>query len=1128
MIYSGNRAIYFDDNNLSWALLNWISISSGYIVSGTNTYVLYIQDLAENSTGAIFEMDQTAPVISFTDPVAVWPVASDTVSIDFGTAAYSGFKLVANTGDCSGTGLTDYTWAIVYSDTSNNWDYFCAYASDSLGNTSLIYSDNTLNINTSATTVTITDNFAAGPVQTWTVSMTWANITGDIKFKIVNSWANCDNTWWEIYTGELIYNNEANNTKYICAYASGVVNWTFATGVSNGINIDITDPTVWWIVEGWIYTGSVIITYGDINLSGSATLDGNNIASGSTVSITWSHIFIVNDRAENSVTINFTINESTTPDTTPPSLTEVTPVATYTNDSTPNYTFSGDETGTISYQGDCNSTTTNASVGNNTITFNSLAEGLHTNCLISVADAAGNTWTLDVTNFTVDTIDPIVSWVINWESYTWGVVITFSDDYLNWHTIDGTTVANWITYSATGTHTLIVTDLAGNNKIVNFTINESIIPDNTNPTVSLGAPVDWFTTTGISNTFIWNWYDNVAIDSYNLYISGSSIYTGIWVSSPVTRSLTTGNYTWYVVATDTSGNTWQSSTYSFTIEDVVTPDNTNPVVELTYPTSWSLITQNSIDLQWSGSDNVAISWYNIYINGNTNYTLLNVVAESWTISNIVNWTYTWYVIATDVNWNTWQSNIFDFTISGNVNTKPILISPTSGSNIDIWNLDLTWSWSSSSGYNWQIASDTWFNNIVRSGDTTNKTVSVFNDPDFMTWLFYWRVINTETTSISDYRSVNILDLTWSVDIEVDDFEFDEEEDANVSTIYESNEITIEWLSDNVYVNARLEDNIWALFINEDMVGSEWLVKNWDKIYIELISSSDYWKRVFAKLIVWTWENEVSDKFRVETTKNIEIELSYGQKLQSMMLLEALEDVYGKNTEKLAQFLITFKSILDDKSDELKNDIDDLNNGDDDLEIFISQKAAIDYMYNLVDDYLDDMDYTGHNVYTAPNGKEYIVEYRNDKMAYTSPNFMYDKYFPTRKQFTNHIDINNQWTYNGDIWWERIMAPNGKIYYIVQYNGKWTSTTFKYGKYFDTREQLIDYISANNPIKSWDHEIDTDFDEVEYTAPNGKKYTIFKTSDAWNNGNMYSSYRFVTPKYFPTIQRVKDHIVNQNK
>jgi hypothetical protein len=28
--------------------------------------------------------------------------------------------------------------------------------------------------------------------------------------------------------------------------------------------------------------------------------------------------------------------------------------------------------------------------------------------------------------------------------------------------------------------------------------------------------------------------------------------------------------------------------------------------------------------------------------------------------------------------------------------------------------------------------------------------------------------------------------------------------------------------------------------------------------------------------------------------------------------------------------------------------------------------------------------------------------------------------------------------------------------------------------------------------------------------------------------MYSSYKFVTPKYFPTVQRVKDHILSQNK
>jgi hypothetical protein len=54
-----------------------------------------------------------------------------------------------------------------------------------------------------------------------------------------------------------------------------------------------------------------------------------------------------------------------------------------------------------------------------------------------------------------------------------------------------------------------------------------------------------------------------------------------------------------------------------------------------------------------------------------------------------------------------------------------------------------------------------------------------------------------------------------------------------------------------------------------------------------------------------------------------------------------------------------------------------------------------------------MPHESTNTYIAPNGKQYIVEYNDDRLAYTSPNFMYEKYFPTWETFTAHIDINNQ-------------------------------------------------------------------------------------------------------------------------
>ncbi|MFZ2911889.1 MAG: DUF4215 domain-containing protein, partial [Candidatus Absconditicoccaceae bacterium] len=95
-------------------------------------------------------------------------------------------------------------------------------------------------------------------------------------------------------------------------------------------------------------------------------------------------------------------------DTTPPVLTESMAVSTPTNDTTPDYEFDSTEAGEISYSGDCSSSTTTA-VGNGTtsITFNTLAQGTHSNCLIRVRDAANNTSNpLSVSAFTIDTTPP--------------------------------------------------------------------------------------------------------------------------------------------------------------------------------------------------------------------------------------------------------------------------------------------------------------------------------------------------------------------------------------------------------------------------------------------------------------------------------------------------------------------------------------------------------------------------------------------------------------------------------------------------------------------------------------------------------------------------------------------------
>jgi len=87
---------------------------------------------------------------------------------------------------------------------------------------------------------------------------------------------------------------------------------------------------------------------------------------------------------------------------TGPELLEVTPVGTTTVDTTPNITFSSNQPGAITYGGSCSSASTVAAVGNNTISFNTLALGSYSNCTITVASPNGITDTaLNVSPFTI-------------------------------------------------------------------------------------------------------------------------------------------------------------------------------------------------------------------------------------------------------------------------------------------------------------------------------------------------------------------------------------------------------------------------------------------------------------------------------------------------------------------------------------------------------------------------------------------------------------------------------------------------------------------------------------------------------------------------------------------------------
>ena len=122
----------------------------------------------------------------------------------------------------------------------------------------------------------------------------------------------------------------------------------------------------------------------------------------------------ITDRAGNSGTGSETTfaYSITNTDTTAPTLSSPSSIGT-TNDNTPEFTFTSDEAGAITYEGDCTSTDdTEAASGANTVTFDVLDDGAHSNCTVTVTDNADTPNTsaaLAVPTFTIDTTAPVIS-----------------------------------------------------------------------------------------------------------------------------------------------------------------------------------------------------------------------------------------------------------------------------------------------------------------------------------------------------------------------------------------------------------------------------------------------------------------------------------------------------------------------------------------------------------------------------------------------------------------------------------------------------------------------------------------------------------------------------------------------
>lgn len=105
----------------------------------------------------------------------------------------------------------------------------------------------------------------------------------------------------------------------------------------------------------------------------------------------------------------------------------------------------------------------------------------------------------------------------------------------------------------------------------NVTVNNTVTPppDTTKPTAAISSPTNGATVSGASLSVTATATDNVAVANVRLYLDGALYLTD--TTSPYaftvnTTSMTAGTHQLYAIVTDTSNNTQQSTTISFTYQ----------------------------------------------------------------------------------------------------------------------------------------------------------------------------------------------------------------------------------------------------------------------------------------------------------------------------------------------------------------------------------------------------------------------------------------------------------------------------------------------------------------------------------------------------------------------------------
>jgi hypothetical protein len=189
--------------------------------------------------------------------------------------------------------------------------------------------------------------------------------------------------------------------------------------------------------------------------------------------------------------------------------------------------------------------------------------------------------------------------------------------------------------------------------VANATVNVIVPPDTTPPTITITSPTDGQTFTTATITVSGSASDTVGLIKVEVKVG-----SGDWQIASGTTSwtesvtLASGSNTIYARATDTSGNTKETSV-TVTYDP---PDTTDPTITITSPTSGQTFTTATLTVSGSASDNVGLSKVEVKV-GSGSWQIASGTT-SWSKSvTLASGSNTIHARATDTSGNTKETSV---------------------------------------------------------------------------------------------------------------------------------------------------------------------------------------------------------------------------------------------------------------------------------------------------------------------------------------------------------------------------------------------------------------------------------------------------------------------------------------